>query len=283
VILVTVLWAVALLSALAMAATVTFRAFSGIVAIDKDRVRAEGLLTAGLEVAAGMVANAGDVPLADIESTVTLSSGLVHLRLDDEGGRIDIGQAPFDMLAALFRALGAPDADAVARRIVQWREADASAAKGLPAAAAGKKPAPNAAPSQAFNDVRDLLQIPGVRPEWVAAAAPLTTVFGNETVNPLTAPPEVLAVLPGVARGRLASFLDTRRMFPTDTARLAALLGPAAQAHLDAKQPQAVSVKLAARLADGYAAEAAAVIVCLKDDREPYRVLAWKPLPPPNP
>jgi general secretion pathway protein K len=257
-----------LMSALAMAATVAFRAFSGIVAIDRDRVRADGLLTAGLEVAAGMVANADDIPLAAVESTVTLSSGRVRLRLDDEGGRIDIGQAPVALLAALFRAVGAPDADTVAQRIVHWRDADAAAngksatsavkapaANPAPAAAAGK-PAPNPAQNQVFTDVHDLLQIPGVRPEWLAALAPLTTVFGNETVNPLTAPPEVLAVLPGVARGRLASFLDA---------------------------PQAVSVRLAARLADGYAADAAAVIVSLREDRQPYRILAWKPLPPPNP
>jgi len=300
VILVTVLWAVALMSALAMAASVTFRGFSGIVAIDRDWVRAEGLLNAGLEVAAGLVASRDEIPLAGIESTVTLSTGRVHLRLDDEGGRIDIGQAPLDMLAALFSALGAPDADAVAQRIVQWRDADAGMANGTSAkpaakapaanpapasqqpAAAAAKPASNPASGQAFTDVRDLLQIPGVRPEWVTAAAPLTTVFGNATVNPLTAPAGVLAVLPGVTRARVASFLDMRRVFPTDATRLTALLGAAAQAHLDVKPPQAVSVQLTTRLADGYTAGAAAVIVCLEGDRQPYRVLAWKPSPRPG-
>ena len=52
-ILVSVLWSIALLSALAMAASTTFRGFSGIMALDRDRVRADAILTAGLEVAAG--------------------------------------------------------------------------------------------------------------------------------------------------------------------------------------------------------------------------------------
>jgi hypothetical protein len=43
------------------------------------------------------------------------------------------------------------------------------------------------------------------------------------------------------------------------------------------KPPHAVSVHLRAALGDGYTSEASAVIVCLRSDREPYRVLAWTP------
>ena len=39
VILVTVLWSIALLSALAMAASVTFRGFAGVMAVERDRVQ----------------------------------------------------------------------------------------------------------------------------------------------------------------------------------------------------------------------------------------------------
>ena len=49
VVLVTVLWLIALLSALAMAASVNFRGFAGVVALDRKRVQAEALLTGGLE------------------------------------------------------------------------------------------------------------------------------------------------------------------------------------------------------------------------------------------
>ena len=122
VILVTVLWTVALLATLAVAASLTFRGFAGVVAVERDRSKVDGLLTAGLEVAGGLVSSAGDIPLTAVETTVVLASGSVHLRLDDEGGRIDIGQAPPDLLAALFRAIGAPNPDAIAKQIVDWRD-----------------------------------------------------------------------------------------------------------------------------------------------------------------
>ena len=116
VILVTVLWSIALLSTLVMATSVTFRGFVGIVAVDRDRQRADGLLTAGLEAAAGLTSSADEIPLYDLESTVTLSSGAVRFRIDDEGGRIDIGKAPVEVLAALFASIGAPNPDTIAEK-----------------------------------------------------------------------------------------------------------------------------------------------------------------------
>jgi general secretion pathway protein K len=289
IVLLTVLWTIALLAALAMATSLTFRGFTGIMAVDRDRLRADALLGAGLEVAAGLASSAGDAPLREVESTVSLSSGTVRLRLDDEGGRIDIGKAPVEVLAALLRSIGATDVDAVAHAIVAWRKVHPDADKAPPAAAASAAPAsaaskvagaPNAAPPappSLFTDVVQLLQVPGMRPEWLAAIAPLVTVFGNETVNPLTAPASVLAVLPGVDPARLAAFLDARAR-TIDPKQLMASLG-AAQTYLDAKPAQAVSVQLTAVLADGYAAAAQAVIVCLPKDRQPYRVLVWNLLP----
>jgi general secretion pathway protein K len=282
VILVTVLWTVALLASLAMATSLTFRGFAGIMAVDRDRLKADGLLTAGLEVAAGLASSAGDISLIDVESTVTLSSGTVRIRLDDEGGRIDIGKAPLEVLAALLRSVGVPDADAMAHRIVEWRNLEPDAGEGAAPAAKATGTANALAPDSVVSDVAQLGQVPGMRPEWIAAIAPLVTVFGNETVNPLTAPAQVLAVLPGVDQARLAAFLAARPL-ASDPKQITAGLG-AAQTYLDAKPPRAVSVHLAAVLADGTAARAEAVIVCLPKDRQPYRVLVWNPMvPPPRP
>jgi general secretion pathway protein K len=290
VILITVLWTVALLAALAMAASVSFRGFAGIMAVNRDRLQAEALFTAGLEVAAGIASGIGDGPLIDLESTVTLSQGSVRLRLDDEGGRIDIGKAPVEVLAAMLRSVGADDPDGIARQIVEWRKADAAPAQpasagagAAPAAGAapgGAAPPPGATPDSLVTDVADLLQVQGMRAQWVSAMAPLVTVFGNETVNPLSAPAPVLAAL-GIDENRLAAFLDARRS-GVDPKQLVAGLG-GAQSRLETKPPQAIAVHLSTKLADGYAANVEAVIVCLPKDRQLYRVLAWKPGPPQSP
>jgi general secretion pathway protein K len=334
VVLVTVLWSIVLLSTLAMATALTFRGFAGIMGVNRDRLKADGLLTAGLEVAAGMAAGRAKTPIYDVETSIALPTGTVAIRLDDEGGRIDVGRAPADVLAALFGSIGVPDAQALAQQIVEWRKPDtpapappkpgaappakpnvsqqaddddeddpndtddnddepvatnpgnaananaanANAANANGANAGAPQPPPLGSPST-LSSVAQLLQVPGMRPEWVKAMAPLVTVFGNDTVNPLTAPPAVLALLPGIGRRQLAAFLDARRQ-PIDPKQLVGMLD-AKQAHLAAKPQQAISVHLRAALADGYAVEANAVIVCLKGDREPYRVLAWTPTPPP--
>jgi general secretion pathway protein K len=282
IVLVTVLWSIALLSALAMAASVSFRGFAAVTAIGRDRVQGEALLTAGLEVAAAIVSNAEDNPLNGVETTMTLSTGIVGARVSDEGGRIDIGKAPVEVLAALLRAAGAPDqqADGVAAAIVQWRN-HAASGPGAPGAdsANGANSAGNA--DHPFADISELTKVPGVAPRWIAAIRGLATVYGSETVNPLTAPAAVIAALPGVDRNTLAAFLAVRSQAPKDADRISAALGPA-QRFLATKRQQVASVELQARLNDGYSTAAHAVVVVLPQDSQPYRVLVWKPLPPPT-
>lgn len=287
-VLVTVLWSIALLSALAMAASTTFRGFAGIMVVERDKVQAEALLSAGLEIGAGIVGHLGDAPLDGIETHVMLSAGAVGVRLSDEGGRIDIGKAPVEVLAALFRAVGAEEADDIAQRIVAWRKADeanrSGAAPGAPNNAASDQPPKDGSDKKPaadlpFTDVRQLAQIPGIAPEWVTAIAPLTTVFGNDKVNPRTAPAEVIAVLPGVEPGQIRAFVDLRRTVAADeTTRLVSMLG-GAQPFLEVKPQHAVSVQIAVQLADGYKADAWAVIMAAPKDNLPYRVLVWNPLP----
>ena len=112
----------------------------------------------------------------------------------------------------------------------------------------------------------------------MASLLPLTTVFGNDTVNPMTAPADVLAALPGMQRERVAAIINMRQLSP-DPTRLEQILGPV-QKYLKVEPRQAVSIVLAAELADGYRAAARAVIIQLPNDSEPYRVLSWTPLRP---
>jgi general secretion pathway protein K len=278
-ILVTVLWSIALLSALAMAASVTFRGFAGVMAVERDRVQADALLSAGLETAAGIVDALRDAPLVDIETRVNLATGSARLRLSDEGGRIDIGKAPAIVLAAPLRSVGAPAND-VAQRVVEQRYPP-NATRGDPALRSANGRTRTPATGQPFSDVRQLQFIPGVAPEWLAAIEPLTTVFGGETVNPLTAPRGVIAALPGVDKGQVDAFLRERRSFPVDADRLVRTVG-AAQQYLAVKAQRVASIELMAELANGYAVAARSVIVILPQDSQPYRVLAWTPVPSPR-
>jgi len=186
-----------------------------VVTVDRDRVRAEGLLTAGLEAAAHAIELLGDTPLDQLDIRVVLASGSVQAQISDEGGKIDIGRAPVDVLAAVFRFAGAPaaQADNIARSIAEWRKPFASDSANAAAGSSAQPVKPDYG-GQPFTDVRQLLQLPAVAPEWLAAIAPLTTVFGSETVNPLTARAEVLAALPGMDASRVRAFLQARHSLP---------------------------------------------------------------------
>jgi general secretion pathway protein K len=276
-VLVVVLWTIALLAGLAMAASTTFRGFTGIVTVDRDRMQADALLSAGLETAGDLLAESSDGLVDGLKTMVTLPDGSVRALLGDEGGRIDVGKAPEEVLVSLLRFIGARDAQDIARRIIYWRDPDAASRPSdapTPPAQPGTKPA--AAP---FTDVRLLARIPGMTPERVTALIPLTTVFGGKTVNPMTASANVLAALPGMNRERVATILYMRERFPTDPGQLMGIFGPADQQYVQVKPQQAVSVELTAKLADGFGVAAHAVITRLRDDSEPYRVLAWTPLP----
>jgi general secretion pathway protein K len=277
-VLVTVLWSIVLLSTLAMAAAVNFRGFAGIAAVGRDQVQGDALLAAGLETAAGIVASLGDRPLLETETTVNLSTGAARARFSDEGGRIDVGKAPQPVLAALLRFAGAPDreADGIAQEIVEWRRnlaGSSETAADPPNASVNKSDT-----AQPFADLSEVAQVPGMAPEWLGAMRPLTTVFGSETVNPLTASANVIAALPGVNRVLLQTFLAARRSSPADADRLNEIV-PSAAPYLTVKPQRVVAVELMAALTDGYAAAARAVIVLLPQDSQPYRVLVWKPMP----
>jgi general secretion pathway protein K len=273
-VLMTVLWSISLLAALAMAASVTFRGFAGVMGVDRNRVERDALITAGLEIAAGTILDLGKTtPLRDLERTVALSTGSVNVRLSDEGGRIDIAKAPAELLAAMLRSAGAPPATAesVAKAIVEQR--------GNPPRTAAERRPPVLATTheQALSGIG---QIAGMRAQWLAAIAPLTTIYGSETVNLLTAPRGVIAALPGVDANRLEAFLAERRVAPSDANRLTQMLGPA-QAYVSAKPQRIAAVELRATLADSRSntiAGARAVIAVLPQDSEPYRVLMFTPV-----
>jgi len=262
IILVAVLWSVTLVSALAMAASTTFRSFTGVIAVQAEKVKLDALLVAGLESAAGLVERLGQTPLREFEAAITLPTGAVRVRLNDESGRIDVSKAPVELLASLFRTAGAHQGvDDMAKRWVTWRETPGN---------------------EGSADVEQVARVLRLPPDFTARLAPLTTALGRETVNPLAASPEVLAVIPGLDRTKLANFLNVRNRSPANAERLLPTLG-SGQRHLEVKPRQAVSVDLSARLQRGLKGGARAVIVLLSGDSQPYRVLVWNPVAPEYP
>ncbi len=279
VVLVAVLWMIALLSALAMAASTSLRSFAGLLAIDRDRVQAEALIGAGVEVGGDLLLKYNRRPLLPVETRFSLRSGEGRVRMSDELGRIDINKAPVETLTSLFAGLGVEDAGTVARAIVRWRDpTDAS-----PAPKPAQKPetAETRCFEQTFSNVDQLAQIPAVPAEYAALVAPFVTVFGEETVNAATASAEVLRLLPQMTEARVERLLEARATARLDAAEIEQILGPAAR-YAKSAGHNVARLEIAVALADGFSSVAEAIIVALPKDSEPFRVLAFRQSPRPT-
>ncbi len=130
--------------------------------------------------------------------TLTMAEGGATYQIWDEGGKLDINQAPVELLGPTLQRLGedsgidAFDAVTIAQAIVAQRSD--------PQAAGRLRPLPQ------------LLTELGL-PQDVSLRArqALTTYNGSAQVNPLTAPAALLAAIPGIGPSDVTTIIDRRR------------------------------------------------------------------------
>lgn len=191
-------------------------------------------------------------PDARLETLVEFDGQVIEVRLTPLSGLIDLNSAPDTLLADLFQfAAGVESvrALALARAIVDWRDADDVAQSGggerETYVAAAARFLPRNGP---FRAREDLLQVLGVDFDLYAKLSPLVTVdgVGSGLVDPRAAPFPVLVVL---ARGEVGlaeqvALALRREKGAADTSRLhAAHIGAGAngRVQLDAHVPRADS------------------------------------------
>lgn len=278
-IIVAVLWIMMALATLAAiyAAYVVRTAYA--VGPSDDRVNADALFNAALELTAYQV--------TAVEKEKRPSHGRFSFRLGrativeefrSESGRVDLNTAAKPLLANLFVTLGAKpeDADQFADRIIGWRtpapkdgapnpEADAYRVAGLTYK-------PRGAP---FQEVGELWLVLGVPPDWVERAMPYVTVYGGSgQVNILDAAPLVLAAL-GLGPDQVNAVLAMRDRPDVDAKALIASLGPA-QNGATVEPSKAFRVSVGIQFDSGVRTTAEIVMLLADDGDEPYRVLSWR-------
>jgi general secretion pathway protein K len=275
-IVVAVLWILGALATLASIYAVyvidTAMAFS----VHDDRLQAEGMVSAAVELTAHqMTAVAKEQRPSRGTFRFRIGRADVVAQFASEGGRIDLNQAPKELLAGLFAALGAREAAALADRVVAWRQPPPEGQDAEAAAyrAGGRRYAPRGA---AFPHAGELWLVMGLPEALVERALPFLTVYsGLAQVNVLDAAPDVLAALPGMTPERLHTVLAQRTAAPHNGEALLPLLGPAQQhATIEASRTTRVSVRV--EFDNGRQMSSEVVILIGEDDTEPYRVLAWR-------
>jgi general secretion pathway protein K len=277
-IVVAVLWILGALATLASIYAIYVVDTAAAFAVHDDRLQAEAVVSAGLELTAYQVTAIPENRPTHGAFKVRLGNADVAVDFRSEAARIDLNLAPKELLAGLFAALGARPDDALvyADRVVGWRTTPPEG-QDLEAAAyrnAGRRYAPR---GNRFPHTSELGLVLGLPSALVDRALPLLTVYsGKPTINALDAAPEVLAALPGMTPDRLHEVLAQRRVVPQNPDRLLSLLGPA-QAHATVEGSKAVRVNVRIAFDNGRRMSSEVVIILLDDNAtEPFGVLSWR-------
>src|SRR5262245_43664612 len=281
-VMVAVLWILGALATLASIYSVYIIDTAVAFKTHDDRLQAEGLVSAALELTAHQItARPPDGERRNNGSFgFRLGNAFVSVQFRSESARIDLNRASKELLAGLFYGFGAKPEDALmyADRIIAWRtkpgpgqDAEASFYQ-----AAGRRYVRRGGP---FPHPAELWLVHGIPEVLIERAMPFITVYsGSAQVNVMDAPAEVLAALPGMTPDRLQAVLQQRTAMPQTPQNgqvLLSLLGEA-QSQATIESTKTIRVAAQVRLDSGRQLGAEVVIYVPDADSEPYNVLSWR-------
>lgn len=204
--LIAVLWIVAALSLMVTGLVYTVRQQISVVSAARDQTSGQALGEAAQALVMQALLASTDRPPG--LQTVPVSYGGVDMTVDIAplNGWIALNGADAPLFTALLRTAGGLDqgrAEALAAAIIEWRDSIPQ----IDPTAAGAAMRP-----RKFEAPEDLLLVPGVDYPLYSRIAPLVSadLLGGNQVNPLAAPPEVLAVMAEGDMARVNQYLSQR-------------------------------------------------------------------------
>lgn len=276
-IVVAVLWILAALSALVLIYMAYVTNTAVVVAGATDRVQAEALESAGVELAVYQLTSVNEAARPTSGTfNARVGAGKVTVAFRSEASRVDLNAAPKGLLTGLITGLGAAPSDAAgyADRILAWRaptELGDDDAENSFYRTSGVAYLPRHAP---FPAAEELWLVKGIPPAIIERMLPFVTVFSNlASVNIRDAAPQVVAALPGMTPEKLQEVL-TQRADPAQDPQ--SLLGIAGGEGATLAGSKAYRVTVGVEAGNGRRNTAEAVILLLETGAEPYRVLSWR-------
>jgi general secretion pathway protein K len=245
-------------------------------------LQADALARSGVAIAAALVDETSGLPdtlrspWARSTGPQALGSGWVEVRVEDEARRLDLNDPA--LAAAVPRLLATLALDpALADALADWTDDD-----DLPRAHGGERDwyLTRAVPSLPANgplaSIGELGRVRGFDAETVARLRPFVTVAGEATVNPNTAPREVLLALLGDAAA-VDGVLAARARGALTTEALPALVPNADARRLLAPRSQHYTVRAVAAV--GEVRRAVEATLSAPGAGEP-QVVAWRAVVP---
>ncbi len=291
--LVIVLWFIALLSILALGFSKSMRSEAQITHNLLAANEARHLARAAVERGIYDLLQARGQPAAiffpDQPHSFQLGTATVTYYIEDERGKININQAPKELIEGLLTNLDldldAETVDSITDAILDWRD-DNDLRRLNGAEAADYRAAGMAEPgNRPFEHPEELLQVMGMNAAIFARLAPFITLYtADAKINQDSAWREVLLALPGVSNSEVNAIMDARQAISSDTpngviprlsglkGRLTRARGPVYTVHGMATLPGGIQ-----------AAERKVVWITAGKRQMPYHVLHSDLNPPPRP
>jgi general secretion pathway protein K len=201
------------------------------------------------------------------------------IAIQDEAGKIDLNQAPLELLQGLFEAVGRPSAEAMllACRVIEHRG-------GAPCLAPlGEERA--ASPPALFAAPEELAELPGAGDRLYAAVADFVTVAtGATAIDPAVAPRTVLLALPGATPALVDMYLAARESQWALEPESSGFEALPSNAYLMVSPLRDFTVSAVATSRDGARYRADLQVRLTGQAIRPYEILAWRtpPLPAPR-
>jgi len=276
-IVIAVLWMLAALAALALIYLTYVTNTAAMVNVNTDRLQADALVSAGLELAAYRLTaqNEATRPTSGTFDA-RVGAGRVRVTFRSEAARIDLNVAPKPLLAGLMTAVGvaAVDASVYADRIMAWRSSTEPGLENPEDSYYRTLGAPYLPRHAPFPHTDELWLVRGIPPAVVERVLPFVTVFSNmRTVNVMDAAPQVVAALSDMSPQTLQQVLRDRADPGVDQRSLVGLAGGAANATTTGSKAYRLAVTVESPAHRRSSAEV--VILLLESGDEPYRVLSW--------
>ena len=144
-----------------------------------------------------------------VDQKFDFGGAAIHIRIQDELGKIDLNQTDGSTLDKLFQSVGVDPmvAETLVDKVLDWRDDSAfkrvDGAKADEYRAAGYDYLPRNGP---FQSVDELTLVMGMTRDLYRRVEPALTVYsGRQFVEPQFATPEVLAALPSLAEAHAAA------------------------------------------------------------------------------
>lgn len=283
IVLISVLWIVVVLSLLITTFSASVRTAVAVNRTERSMAQVQAIADAGIELAvARLRRKEGEAWKADGRRyTMRFANARLTVRIRDANGLLDINYAPSErLLSVLEKATRASGLGRPIHDFIIARRNAATGRNGETEQTGSADPNGNDALHKliAFRDISELLAVPGVTMPLITRLKRILTVHSaGKGINAVTAPVEVLKLLPGLSDQQVNQIVEARRSQKAKSLIEGIVSSSQNKFTADHGPAYTISVSVAGK---GFArpVQTAATILLNSDPLRPYFGLSWRPV-----